>query len=46
MRSTPPTSAIPFSYYTVFAIYEPALTTLGFVGALLSVFRSAEIEFN
>ncbi|KAJ7904577.1 hypothetical protein B0H14DRAFT_3079417 [Mycena olivaceomarginata] len=35
MRSAPPTSAIPLSYYTVFAIYEPALTTLGFVGALL-----------
>jgi hypothetical protein len=30
-----PTSAIPFPYYTVFAIYEPVLTTLGFVGAML-----------
>jgi len=30
-----PTSAIPTSYYAVFAIYEPLLTTLGFVGALL-----------
>ncbi|KAJ6515827.1 hypothetical protein C8R45DRAFT_957739 [Mycena sanguinolenta] len=30
-----PTSAIPFAYYTVFAIYEPALTTLGFLGAVL-----------
>jgi len=30
-----PTSAIPLPYYTVFAIYEPVLTTLGFVGTLL-----------
>ncbi|KAJ7665556.1 hypothetical protein B0H17DRAFT_1090930 [Mycena rosella] len=30
-----PTSAIPTHYYAVFAIYEPCLTTLGFLGALL-----------
>ncbi|KAJ6599004.1 hypothetical protein DFH09DRAFT_903124 [Mycena vulgaris] len=30
-----PTSAIPTHYYAVFAIYEPFLTTLGFLGALL-----------
>jgi len=30
-----PTSAIPTPYYAVFAIYEPCLTTLGFIGTLL-----------
>ncbi|KAJ7129601.1 hypothetical protein C8R44DRAFT_777200 [Mycena epipterygia] len=30
-----PTSAIPIHYYAVFAIYEPFLTSLGFLGALL-----------
>ncbi|KAJ6485111.1 hypothetical protein C8R47DRAFT_1130823 [Mycena vitilis] len=30
-----PTSAIPINYWVVFGIYEPCLTTLGFVGALL-----------
>ncbi|KAJ7180158.1 hypothetical protein C8R43DRAFT_390546 [Mycena crocata] len=30
-----PTSAIPPHYYAVFAIYEPFLTCLGFLGALL-----------
>jgi len=30
----PPTSAIPDVYYAIFGVYEPFLTTLGFVGAL------------
>ena len=30
----PPTSAVPDFYYAIFAFYEPALTTLGFVGTL------------
>jgi len=30
-----PTSAIPTPYFAVFAVYEPFLTTLGFIGALL-----------
>jgi len=29
------TSAIPNHYYAIFAIYEPFLTSLGFIGALL-----------
>ncbi|KAJ7507882.1 hypothetical protein B0H11DRAFT_2153433 [Mycena galericulata] len=29
-----PTSAIPTPYFAVFAIYEPFLTTMGFIGAL------------
>ncbi|GLB33875.1 hypothetical protein LshimejAT787_0107590 [Lyophyllum shimeji] len=29
-----PTSAIPDSYYFIFAVYEPFLTVLGFLGAL------------
>ncbi|KAJ7228630.1 hypothetical protein GGX14DRAFT_614026, partial [Mycena pura] len=29
------TSAIPIHYYAIFAIYEPFLTSLGFIGALL-----------
>nr|GAT59479.1 predicted protein [Mycena chlorophos] len=28
-------SAIPFHYYAIFAIYEPFLTTIGFIGALI-----------
>jgi hypothetical protein len=32
-----PTSAIPFFYYFCFAIYEPFLTTTGFLGAWLYV---------
>ena len=32
----PPTrSAIPPIYYAIFCIYEPMLTTMGFVGTLL-----------
>ena len=31
------TSAIPIHYYAIFAIYEPFLTSLGFIGALLCV---------
>ena len=27
-------SAIPFPYYFLFAIYEPAITAIGFIGAL------------
>ncbi|KAJ7498860.1 hypothetical protein FB451DRAFT_12849 [Mycena latifolia] len=34
-RQMRPTSAIPTHYYVVFAIYEPFLTTLGFLGTLL-----------
>lgn len=30
----PPQSAIPDFYYALFAFYEPALTILGFIGAL------------
>ncbi|KAJ7095446.1 hypothetical protein B0H15DRAFT_775139 [Mycena belliarum] len=33
--SQTPTSAIPTPYYVIFAMYEPCLTTLGFLGALL-----------
>jgi len=30
----PPTSAIPEFYFSIFAFYEPALTILGFIGAV------------
>ncbi|KAK7061779.1 hypothetical protein R3P38DRAFT_2831483 [Favolaschia claudopus] len=30
-----PTSALPLPYYIVFAIYEPILTTMGFIGAMV-----------
>ena len=30
-----PTTALPIFYYVVFGLYEPLLTSLGFVGALL-----------
>lgn len=30
-----PTTALPIFYYVVFGLYEPLLTSLGFMGALL-----------
>ncbi|KAJ6536631.1 hypothetical protein B0H10DRAFT_2246307 [Mycena sp. CBHHK59/15] len=33
--SRPPVSAIPGPYYFAFAVYEPLLTTLGFLGTLV-----------
>lgn len=40
----PHTSAIPDFYYFCFAVYEPLLTTIGFVGAWLYV-RSSFFRF-
>ena len=34
MSPARPTTALPTFYYIVFGLYEPLLTSLGFIGAL------------
>jgi hypothetical protein len=35
-----PRSALPPLYYAIFGIYEPILTTMGFIGALLDPIKA------
>jgi hypothetical protein len=37
-------SALPPIYYAIFGIYEPILTAMGFIGALLNPIK-ASIDF-
>ncbi|KAF7332107.1 hypothetical protein MKEN_00091400 [Mycena kentingensis (nom. inval.)] len=40
----PQTSAIPLHYFCVFAVWEPLLTSLGFLGVLLDPKRSHDLQ--
>ena len=41
-----PRSALPPRYYAIFGIYEPTVTALGFVGALLDPIKASAGSLN
>jgi hypothetical protein len=43
-----PRSALPPPYFAIFGIYEPLLTAMGFIGALMDPIkaRNSQLPFN
>ena len=42
----PSRSALPPVYYVIFGVYEPAVTLMGFIGALLDPTRARILALN